>query len=341
MISIIKIAESIDGTIEGNSGLLIKDICELGGGKPDCISFISHSSYSDLYLKSDAQAVIAEIAMELPKSSKTIVRVDNPTLAFSKVSLMFRPKITFVSGIHKSAEVSNSAIIGSNVFIGPNVFIGNNVIIGENVNIHANTTVGHNSIIGSNSEIMSNVSIYYNVKIGNNVHIDSGTVIGSDGFGLVNDNGVNLRVSHTGNVEIDDYVSIGANCCIDRATINSTYIGKYSKLDNLIQIAHNVVIGEGCIIAGQSGIAGSTVIGKFVTIGGRSGIIGHIEVGDNCVIAATTLVTKTLKPGSFVSGNPARDHMKRKRQEAIINQLPQLFKRVIHLEKELNDIKKD
>ena len=150
---------------------------------------------------------------------------------------------------------------------------------------------------------------------------------------LVSVNGNHHRIPHTGNVIIENDVAIGANCCVDRGTIESTIVGAFSKLDNLIQVAHNVIIGKGCVIAGQVGLAGSCELGNFVTIGGQSGIIGHLKVGDKCVVATNTLVTKSLKTGSFVSGIPARDHMKRRKQEAVINQLPQLQKRVRTLEK--------
>ena len=341
MISISKIAESINGKIEGNSDLLIKDICELRGGEQNCISFIAHPNYTNLYIESDAAAVIAGMKIDLPEVSKTVIRVENPSLSFNAVSELFRPNPISEVGIHDSAVISSSATIGENVSIGANVVIENKAIIGENVCIGSNTTIGRNSTVGNNSCIMTNVAVYHDVNIGSNVHIDSGTAIGADGFGLVADKGIHHRISHTGTVEIEDHVAIGSNCCIDRGTINSTRIGKYSKLDNLIQIAHNVVIGKGCIIAGQSGVAGSTVLGNYVTIAGRSGVVGHIEVGDNCVIAATTLVTKSLKAGSFVSGDPAREHLIRKKQEAVINQLPQLLKRVRVLEQELDKIKKD
>ena len=341
MISISKIAESINGKIEGKSDLLIEDICELNGGKKRCISFIAHDKYSNIYADSKSEAVIAGIKINLPESTKTIIRVDNPPLAFIKVAELFRPKRPIQYGIHESALISSTACIGENVLIGANVVIESHVNIGDNVYIGSNTTIGRNSQIGIHSSIMPNVSIYHDVNIGSNVHIDSGTAIGADGFGLVTDKGTHHRIPHTGTVEIEDYVAIGTNCCIDRGTINSTRIGEHSKLDNMIQVSHNAVIGKGCIIAGQSGVAVSSVLGNYVTMGGQSGVVGHIEVGDNCVIATNTLVTKRLESGSFVSGSPAREHFKRRKQEAVINQLPELLKRVRVLEQKLDEIKKD
>lgn len=341
MISITNIADKINGHFEGNPDLLIEDICELKGGVKNCISFITHPKYIDLYIESNATAVIAGMTMDLPESSKMVIRVKNPSLAFNKVSELFRPKPAIKVGIHNSAVIANSASIGDNVSLGANVVIEDCAVIGNNVCIGSNSSIGRNSVVGNNSTIMTNVAVYHDVNIGSDVHIDSGTAIGADGFGLTTEKGIHHRIPHTGTVKIEDHVAIGTNCSIDRGTINSTQIGKYSKLDNLIQIAHNAVIGKGCIIAGQSGVAGSTVLGDYVTIGGRSGVVGHIEVGDNCVIAATTLVTKTLKAGSFVSGDPAREHLLRKKQEAVINQLPKLLKRVRVLEKELDSIKKD
>ena len=338
MILVSEIAELISGEIDGQYDLPIKDICELKDGKVNCISFFANSNNIDLYIKSKASAVIVNNALELPKINKTIIRVENSLLAFSQVSLLFRPKPKQIVSIHPSSSIASTAKIGSNVSIGVNVVIEDYAEIGDNVHIGANTTIGKKSVVGSDSCIMSNVSIYHCIKIGSNVHIDSGTVIGADGFGIVTHKGTHHRIPHTGVVEIGDYVAIGSNCSIDRGTINATIIGKFSKLDNLIQVSHNVVIGEGCIIAGQSGIAGSTVLGNYVTIGGQSGIVGHIKIGDKCVIGADTLVTKTLKPDSFVSGNPARVHLNRKKQDAIINRLPELYKRIINLEKEISKI---
>ena len=340
MISISKIAELINGQVEGNSDLLIEDICELNGGNKQCISFIAHDKYAHFYADSKSDAVIVGMNTNLPESTKTIIRVDNPPLAFNKVTELFRPKLISKVGIHDSAVISSSASIGENVSIGPNVVIENHVNISDNVYIGSNTTIGRNSTIGDNSCIMTNVTVYHDVNIGSHVHIDSGTAVGADGFGIVTHEGIHHRTSHTGTVEIEDHVAIGTNCCIDRGTINCTRIGEHSKLDNMIQISHNAMIGKGCIIAGQSGVAGSTVLGNYVIMAGQSGVVGHIEVGDNCVIATNTLVTKTLKAGSFVSGIPARDHLKRKKQEAVINQLPELLKRVRALEQELDKIKK-
>ncbi|MBC8312268.1 MAG: UDP-3-O-(3-hydroxymyristoyl)glucosamine N-acyltransferase [Candidatus Marinimicrobia bacterium] len=341
MISISKIAELISGQVEGNSDLLIKDICELKGGVENCISFIAHPKYTNLFTESEAEAVIVGLNIDLPENSKTVIRVDNPPLAFNKVTELFRPKHIPEVGIHDSAVISNSVTMGENVSISANVVIEDEAVIGNNVYIGSNTTIGRNSTIGDNSCIMTNVAVYHDVNIGSHVHIDSGTAIGADGFGMVTHNGIHHRTPHTGTVEIEDHVAIGTNCCIDRGTINCTRIGEHSKLDNMIQVSHNVVIGKGCIIAGQSGVAGSTILGNYVTMAGQSGVVGHIQVGDNCVIATNTLVTKTLKAGSFVSGNPAREHLKRKKQEAVINQLPELLKRVRALEQELDKIKKD
>ena len=341
MITISKIAKSVNGKIEGNPNLKIHDICELKGGVQDCITFIAHSNYTSLYIESKAAAVIAGINIDLPETAKVIIRVENPSLAFNKVSRLFRPKPSYEIGIHDSAIISSSVSLGENVSIGANVVIENDVTIGSNVYIGSNTTIGRNSTIGNGSTILTNVSVYHDVNIGRNVHIDSGTAIGADGFGLVTDNGIHHRVPHTGTVEIEDYVAIGTNCSIDRGSINCTLIREHSKLDNMIQISHNAVIGKGCVIAGQSGVAGSSILGDYVTMAGQSGVVGHIEVGDNCVIATNTLVTKTLSAGSFVSGNPAREHLKRKKQEAVINQLPELLKRVRALEQELDKIKKD
>ena len=338
MISVSEIAAKISGKIEGNESFLIEDICELKIGKNGCIAFIEGTKYLDIYKASKASVVIASNLIELPSSDKIVIRTENPVLAFSQIITFFRPKYDLEYKIHHSAIISESAELGKNILVSPNVVIEANAIISDNVFIGSNTTIGRNSSIGSNSSIMHNVSLYHDIIIGNNVHIDSRTTIGADGFGIVTDKWINHKIPHTGNVIIKDNVSIGANCCIDRGTINSTIIGSDTKLDNMIQVAHNVIIGRGCIIAGQCGLAGSAILGNNVMMGGQSGVVGHIKVGDKSVIASNTLVTKELKANSFVSGNPARTHLARKKQVAVINRLPDILKRIISLEKRLGKI---
>ena len=333
MYSALDIANVINGSILGNENTTVNDICELNGGRKNCVTYIAHPNYSSLVNDTLASIVLVNEKFNLEPNNRTFIQVENPSLSFIEVIKLFRPIKNWTPQTYPSAIIDESAKVGENVFIGAHVVIESNVQIGDNSYIGHNSIIGENSTIGNNSTIRGNISIYRDINIGNNVHIDSGTIIGADGFGLVSENGNHHRIPHTGNVIIENDVAIGANCCVDRGTIESTIVGEFSKLDNFIQVAHNVTIGKGCVIAGQVGLAGSCELGNFVTIGGQSGINGHIKVGNKCVVATNTLVTKSLKTGSFVSGIPARDHMKRRKQEAVINQLPQLQKRVRTLEK--------
>ncbi len=332
MYTALDIANAINGTIVGNENITVNDICELSGGRENCVTYMAHPKYASLINNTLATVVLVNGKFESDSNGKTLIQVENPSLSFIEVSKLFRPNKNWTPHIHPSAIIDKTAQVGENVFIGAHVVIESNARIGDNTYIGHNSIVGENSIIGNNSTIRGNVSIYHDVNIGKHVHVDSGTVIGADGFGLVSENGNHHRVPHTGNVIIENDVAIGANCCVDRGTIESTIVGEFSKLDNFIQVAHNVIIGKGCVIAGQVGLAGSCELGDFVTIGGQSGVVGHLKVEDKCIIATNTLVTKSLKTGSFVSGIPARDHMKRRKQEAVINQLPQLQKRIKALE---------
>ena len=217
--------------------------------------------------------------------------------------------------IIKDRKISNNANIGIDVFID------------DNVVIYPGSYIGDGSSIGKNTIIYPNVILYDHVTIGKDCKIDSGTTIGSDGFGLINHKKTNISIPHVGNVIIGSNVSIGANCCIDRGTINDTIINDGCKLDNLIQIGHNVILGEGCVLAAQVAIAGSTKLGNYVTVAGQTGIIDHLAIGDNTTIAAKSLVCNSLKKNSFVSGIPANIHKDVLKQYAAIKKLPNFFKK--------------
>ena len=335
-----KIARHINGEIEGNPNLEISGVCDIKDGNKGKISFLGNSKYLPFFHSTQSSAVIVQINQKLDPSEKTLIRVKNPHLGFAKTLEMFHPKSLYPSVIHPSAIFNNSVQIGKNVTIGPNVIIGNNTTIGENCSIFAGSFIGKDCVMGYNCTINPNVTIYYNSQIGNNVNIDSGSVIGADGFGWVTDDGKHHKIPQIGNVIINDDVWIGANCTIDRGTFKSTMIGNSCKLDNQIHIAHNVVLGINCLIAGQSGIAGSTIVGNNVTIAGQCGIADNIEIGENSIIAAKSAVLQSIPNDSFVSGNPARNHKKRVKQEIVIQQLPEMVKRIRNIEQILKEIKR-
>ena len=213
------------------------------------------------------------------QKEKTIIRVKNPALSFIDIIHMFYPDKKNYGGIHSSAIVDKNVKLGNNVEIKANAVIENGVKIGDTVQIGSGTFIGKNTVIGNGSSISSNVSIYHNITIGTNCIIDSGTVIGSDGYGLISDNNEHYKIPHIGSVSIGNNVWIGSNCCIDRGTLTNTIIDEGTKLDNLIQIAHNVKIGKNCRISGQTAIAGSSILEDNIAIGGQVGIIDHLHIG--------------------------------------------------------------
>jgi UDP-3-O-[3-hydroxymyristoyl] glucosamine N-acyltransferase len=246
-----------------------------------------------------------------------------------------------LTGIQQPVYVSESAQIGEEVFIGAFSFIGHKVKIGQNVKIYPQVYVGDNVVIGDNTILQPGVKVYHDCVIGSNVRIHAGTIIGGDGFGFApQQNGSYKKVPQIGNVVVEDNVEIGSNCSIDRATIGSTIIRKGAKLDNLIQVAHNVEIGSDTVIAAQSGISGSTKVGNQVMIGGQVGIVGHITIADKARINAQSGVSKSIKtPGSTVTGSPAFDYTSTLRSQAIFRNLPELEKKIKELEELIKEVK--
>jgi len=326
MITINQLAKKINGSIEGQKNLSIKGVGDLRTAPKNFVSFLSDDRYYKYFKDSSSQIIIVSEDFSNDRFDKTVIKVDNPLYAYIKTMEYFNPTNDFKPGIDKRAVVSSTATIGKNVYIGPNAIIEDNVTIGDFTFIGPLSHIANNSIIGCNVTIKSNVSIHQYTQIGNKVILESGAVIGTNGFGLTFYNGEHHMIPHIGKVIIEDKVWIGANCAIDRGTINDTIIGEGTKMDNLIQIAHNVQIGKHCIIAGQSAIAGSTTIGNYVTIAGQVGIIGHLNIGNKCTIASKSQVTRSLNDGDFVSGIPARDHKRNLKLNALFNKLDSINK---------------
>ena len=328
MHSIEKIANYINATgIVGDSQLIITGLCGIDNGKSGYISYIHDNQYSKYLESTEASAIIINNDfLTSGYNDKTLLRVDNAANAFSKLVYLFHDKPSHSSYISDNAIISKNTKIGLNNYIGHNVIIEDDVIIKDNVFIGHGCYIGKNSIISNNAYLSNNVTIVQNTKVGKDVKINSGTIVGGSGFGLFTKDKKHSTIPHIGNVIICDSVSIGSNCCIDRGTINDTIIGENTHIDNLVQVAHNVKIGNGCIIAGQTGIAGSATIGNFVTMGGQVGIVGHIKIADNVVIAGKSMVTKSIFKEELVSGIPAKNHKDRMKKEATVNRLPDIIK---------------
>jgi len=333
-----EIADFLEGEVLGDDKVVIRGISGIKEAKEGEITFLSNPRYNNLISQTRASAIIA--SEKIGATQKPVILVDNASLAFAKILNKFYPKeLVRPKGVHPAAIVARSVKLGRDVGIGAYVVIEENVVIGDNTIIYPGCYIGHNTQIGSDTLIYANVSIRESVTIGNRVVIQSGSVIGSDGFGFITQEGRHQRIPQIGTVVVEDEVEIGANVTVDRARFDKTVIGKGTKIDNLVQIAHNAIIGQNCIIVAQVGISGSTTIGNNVTLAGQAGLAGHITVGDNATVAAQGGVTKSVPPNTLVSGYPAKPHSIAKRINACIQNLPRLYKTVAEIKKMLN--KKD
>jgi len=304
------------------------------------LAYIVDPKYYSYLSNTKASIIITPIEENLPKTNATIVMVNSPALVFTMILRMWdKENRKLKEGVSNKAMISEKAQIGKGVYIEENVFVGENVVIGDNTQILANTYIGENTKIGNNCFIYPNVSIMNDMFIGNNVIIHAGVVLGSDGFGFLFDKGIHLKIPQIGTVEVQDNVEIGANTTVDRATIGKTIIGEGTKIDNLVQIAHNVEIGKHCIICAQVGIAGSSVIGDYVTLAGQAGVTGHITIGSGVTVAGQAGVTKNVKPKEIVSGFPAMPHKEANHLEVLRRKLPEMYETIKHLQNEIHDLK--
>jgi UDP-3-O-[3-hydroxymyristoyl] glucosamine N-acyltransferase len=332
-----EIARLVDGEIVGDADIKITGISGIKEARDGDITFLANPKYIALVDKTQASAIVT--SKEVQVLNKPIIRTENPSLAFAKIVSNFAPsEVTHPQGIHPSAQIGKNVLLGKGVSIGPYSVIDDNVSIADKTIIYSGCFVGSSSKIGSNTLIYPNVSIRERVSIGNCVIIHSGAVIGSDGFGFVTIAGVHHKVPQVGTVEIGDDVEIGANVTIDRARFDKTIIGSGTKIDNLVQIAHNVVIGENSIIVAQAGISGSTSIGKNVTLAGQVGVVGHISIGDNAVIMAQSGVSKSVPSDTMMWGYPAKPVDTAKRVNACVQNLPKLFETVKQLKKKIAEL---
>lgn len=332
-----EIAKLVDGDVVGNKATVITGICGIKEAKEGDLTFIANPKYSSLMEHTNASAVIT--SKDIKSAPKPIIRTENPSLAFAKmVSLIAPSGAKHPQGIHKTAIISESAKIGKDAAIGPYTIVEDGVEIGERTVIYSGCYIGSKTKIGKDTLIYPNISIREKVTIGERVIIHSGTVIGSDGFGFATVKGLHQKIPQIGTVVIEDDVEIGANVTIDRARFDKTVIGRGTKIDNLVQIAHNVVVGENSIIVAQAGISGSTEIGKNVILAGQAGLVGHITIGDNAIVAAQAGVTKSVPANTKVSGYPAKPHDTAKRVNACLQRLPELVETIRDLKKRIEEL---
>ncbi|MCB0716177.1 MAG: UDP-3-O-(3-hydroxymyristoyl)glucosamine N-acyltransferase [Chitinophagaceae bacterium] len=331
-----QIAQLINGSIEGDADISVNSFGKIEEATKGQLTFFANAKYEDYLYNTKASIVIVNKAYTLKKPvNATLIRVEDAYTAFATLLTKYQAMARqMLSGVQSPSYIASSASYGDNVFIGAFVYLGENVKIGDNTKIYPNSFIGDQVTIGKNVMIHAGVKIYHDTVIGNDVTIHAGTVIGSDGFGFAPQaDGSLKKVPQIGNVVIEDQVEIGANATIDRATIGSTRIKKGAKLDNLIQIAHNVEIGYSTVIAAQAGISGSTKVGAGVMIGGQAGLVGHIQIADGSKINAQAGLGKSLKKeGSAVTGSPAYDYKQAIRSQAIARNLPEMEKRIKELE---------
>lgn len=336
--SALQISAMLDGVVEGNNEVTVSGLSKIEEGKPGTLTFLANPKYASFIYSTGASIAIVskDFVAENPlPSDLTLIRVNDAYASFAKLLEAYNSLRKPAAEIHPSAYVDPSASIGKNVFLGPFVVISKGAVIGDDCAIYASSVVGEGTKVGAKTTIHAGVKVYHDCTIGANCTIHAGVVIGADGFGFAPnaENNYN-KVPQIGNVIIEDYVEIGANSTIDRATLGSTIIRKGVKIDNLIQIAHNVEIGENTVIAAQTGIAGSTKIGKNCMIGGQVGIVGHINIADGTKIAAQSGIGQEIKDeNSIVQGSPAFAIMDYKKSYVGFRKLPELMKRIEELEK--------
>lgn len=337
-----QIASFLGGTVEGNPNTVVNSLSKIEEGRPGSISFLNNPAYNVFLYSTEASIVIVnkDFLPEQPlKKSTTLIRVEDSRVAFGKLLEMYHQHKANKTGIEQPSHISKSAVIGKDVYIGTFSYIGDKATIGNDVKIYPNTFIGDNVSVGDNTVIYSGVKIYADSVIGKNCTIHAGVVIGSDGFGFATNND-NYKISHVGNVVIEDNVEIGSNTTIDRATLGSTVIRKGVKLDNLIQIGHNVEIGENTVIVAQTGVAGSTKIGKNCIIGGQVGIVGHITIADGTRIAAQSGIGSSIKEeNTTVQGSPAFNIGEYRRSYVLFKNLPDVNERIKSLEKIIQELK--
>jgi UDP-3-O-[3-hydroxymyristoyl] glucosamine N-acyltransferase len=337
-----QIAMIVNGKIEGNSEVSVGSFGKIEEAQSGQLAFLANPKYEEHLYTTQASIILINDAQELKQAvTATLIRIPDAYSAFATLLDAYQQLQTQqLSGIQQPSQIATSAKYGENVFVGAFAYIGEKAVVGNGTKIFPNVFVGNGVVIGNNTIIHAGVKIYHDCVIGNNVVIHAGTVVGGDGFGFAPlANGTFKKVPQIGNVIIEDNVEIGANTTIDRGTIGSTLIKAGSKIDNLVQIAHNVEVGNNTVIAAQSGISGSTKIGKNVMIGGQVGIVGHIQIADGSKINAQSGVSKSIKtPNTAITGSPAYDYTAALRSQAASRHLPSLEKRVKELEKLLENL---
>ena len=323
-----------DGTIDVDG---VSPVDAADGIPPGHITLAESEQYFLKAHASNAAAIV--VSFDAPTSKKPLIRVKKTTLALAKLLAIFHPVERPPAGVHPTAFVGRDVTLGAGVHIGPNAVVKDSASIGDRCVVDAGAVVGERVVVGADCTIHSHATLYRDIRLGDRVIVHSGAVIGSDGFGYVQDGTTRVKIPQVGTVVVEDDVEVGANTTIDRSTLGATVIKRGTKIDNLVQIAHNVVIGENTVVCGLVGISGSVTIGDNVTLAGQVGLADHVTIGSNATIGAQSGVTKDLDGGHYYLGSPAVPIGQASRQYAVIANLPELSKRVRELERELERLK--
>ena len=337
-----QIAEMIGGRVEGNENAAINSFAKIEEGKPGAISFLSNPKYTHYLYETQSSVVLINEDVELEQPvAATLIRVKNAYESVAKLLQLYESMKPRKTGIEPQAYISEKATIGKDCYIGAFAYIGDGAVIGDGTQIYPHTVIGDGVKIGEKSTIFPNVTIYQGCQLGKNVTIHAGSVIGADGFGFApNANGYD-KIPQIGIVVIEDDVEIGANTCVDRSTMGQTIIRKGVKLDNLIQVAHNCEIGENTVMSAQVGMAGSTKIGSWCMVGGQAGFSGHIHVADKTFVGAQCgVISDTKGDGEKLIGSPAMDTKVFFKAKALYAKLPEMYRQIAALQRELDELKK-
>lgn len=336
-----QIAEYLGGVIEGNENASVKTFAKIEEGVPGAISFLANAQYAHYLYETDSSIVLINKDFKLEKAVKaTLIRVDNAYEAIARLLTLYQSTVQKRTGVHPMACVAATAEIGENTYIGPFAYIGEHAVIGKGCQIYAGAVVEERASLGEDCILYPNVSVYHDCKIGNRVILHSGCVIGADGFGFAPAAEGYEKIPQIGIVTIEDDVEIGANTCVDRSTMGSTYIRKGVKLDNLVQVAHNCEVGSNTVMSAQVGVAGSTKIGEWCMFGGQVGIAGHAVIGDRVLSGAQAGIAGSIRKGHVtVQGSPAIDAKNFMRSSVVFKYLPELQSELNRLKKEVEALK--
>jgi UDP-3-O-[3-hydroxymyristoyl] glucosamine N-acyltransferase len=333
-----QLADLVRGSIIGDDSAEVSGIAGITEAGPEHITFLANPKYTSFVQSTNAAAIIVDKEMPSPKP---LLVTDNPYLAYAKIAQLFFQPPFEPFGVSPEAYIDKSARLGKDISIHPLVYVGKDAVVGDRTVLRPGVVIESEVEIGEDCLIHSNVTILQRCRVGDRVIIHSGAVVGSDGFGFARDKEVYIKIPQVGIVQIDDDVEIGANCTVDRAAMGRTWIKRGVKIDNLVQIAHNVVVGENTLLVAQVGISGSVEVGRNVVLAGQVGVVGHIKIGNNVKVGGQSGVAQSIPDGGIVSGAPAIPHGQWLRMVGITPKLPEMYKRLAKLEARIRALEED